>query len=346
LHDKPKISLLLDSGAFTAWTKGKAVDVTVYGKFVAKNQRHLVAAINLDVIIPSDPEKAAELGFENYLKLDEMGAVTMPVFHVGESLKWLDMMMETSGYVGLSATSMRGNGAEVWYTAMHYYASDAEGMPLCRFHGFGDTAPITLTSYPWHSVDSSSWLTGSLCSGSIYLNDKVVPFQPDKEDSKAISSQATGLTRELLAESFAAVGLNPEECLRADLSVPEKRFVRAFTAGVHHMSVPKGLSRKKTFEIDGGLGFLEKGSFPSHLTPVSLSDDINLHLVFGPDPTSFVALAAIGATHALISKAYMSDKQWEEQILPFIYDPLAEIKKPRYATYYAAMNKMMLNPVC
>jgi hypothetical protein len=139
--------------------------------------------------------------------------------------------------------------------------------------------------------------------------------------------------------------LKPEECLRDDLSVPEKRFVRAFCAGIHHMGVPKRLPRRKTFEMESDLGFLDKGSF-SGLIPPALPDDINLHLVFGPDPTSFVALAAIQATHALISKAYMSDKQWETQVLPFIYDPLKEIQEPRYATYYNAMNKMMLNPVC
>jgi hypothetical protein len=345
LSDKPKISLLLDSGAFTAWTKGKEVDLTAYGKFVAENSRHFAAAINLDVIMPDNPAKAAELGFENYLKLDSMGAQTMPVFHVGESLKWLDMMMESSDYVGLSATSMRGNGAEVWYTAMHYYASDENGRPYARFHGFGDTAPITLSGYPWYSVDSSSWLTGSLCSGSVYLNDKVVTFHPDKDTNNSIGAQTPGLTRDLLAEAFFEIGLKPEECLRDDLSVPEKRFVRAFCAGIHHMGVPKRLPRRKTFEMESDLGFLDKGSF-SGLIPPALPDDINLHLVFGPDPTSFVALAAIQATHALISKAYMSDKQWETQVLPFIYDPLKEIQEPRYATYYNAMNKMMLNPVC
>ena len=346
LSDKPKISLLLDSGAFTAWTKGKEVDVDAYGRFVAQNSQHFAAAINVDVIIPESPEKAAELGFANYIKLAEMDAWTMPVFHVGESLKWLDAMMESSDYIGLSATSMRGNGAEVWYTAMHYYASDEKGRPYARFHGFGDTSPITLTGYPWYSVDSSSWLTGSLCSGSVYLNDKVVTFHPDKDTRNSIGTQTPGLTRDLLAEAFFAIGLKPEECLRDDLSVPEKRFVRAYAAGVHHMAAPKNLPRRKTFEMESDLGFLDKLSWGDSLPPATLNDEVNLHLVFGPDPTSFVALASIGATHALISKAYMSDKQWETQILPFIYDPLKEIQEPRYATYYAAMNKMMLKPVC
>ena len=348
MSNKPKISLLLDSGAYTSWTKGKDVDVLAYGKFVAQNKQHFAAAINLDVIMPESPEKAAELGFQNYITLAEMDAWTMPVFHVGEPMKWLDAMMESSDYVGLSATSMRGNGAEVWYTAMHYYASDEKGRPYARFHGFGDTAPITLTGYPWYSVDSSSWLTGSLCSGSVYLNDKVVTFHPDKDTRNSIGAQTPGLTRDLLGEAFFDIGLKPEECLRDDLSVPEKRFVRAYAAGIHHMSVPKSLPRRKTFEMESDLGFLDKGTFLGSVfsKPPMLDDEINLHLVFGPDPTSLVSLAAIKATHALISKAYMSDKQWETQILPFIYDPLKEVQEPRYATYYAAMNKMMLEPVC
>jgi len=88
--------ILLDSGAFSAWTLGIDIDLEKYASWVRqvagyKAVRCLVPS-NLDVIPEPEANKAeleqcAQEGWQNYLRLKELGVEPMPVLHLGEKLR-------------------------------------------------------------------------------------------------------------------------------------------------------------------------------------------------------------------------------------------------------------------
>ena len=49
-----KINLFLDSGAYSAWSKGVTIDIDEYISFIKKNIKYITVYANLDVI--GDPE--------------------------------------------------------------------------------------------------------------------------------------------------------------------------------------------------------------------------------------------------------------------------------------------------
>lgn len=71
--DEIKVNVLLDSGAWSAWTKGAELSVRDYIKFIKDNRRFLWNYISMDVIPGtasrrrdrSDVEKAAKASYEN-----------------------------------------------------------------------------------------------------------------------------------------------------------------------------------------------------------------------------------------------------------------------------------------
>src|SRR5208282_6793352 len=69
--EKPKVRLMMDSGAFSSFTLGKPVSVSEYSDFILKNERYIDESICLDVIEPGNPERAAEAGMKNFLYMKD-----------------------------------------------------------------------------------------------------------------------------------------------------------------------------------------------------------------------------------------------------------------------------------
>lgn len=183
--DKP-ISLILDSGAFSAWSKGAEVDIDAYADFALKYEPDIDLIVNLDVI-PGKPgqmgtalslddiEASARKGYENYRYMLRRGVPKdklIHVFHQGESFKWLQRMVQDIPYIGISPANDRTTEQKVmWLDECMKYACDDKGMPLVKFHGFAVTSLRIMMRYPWYSVDSTSWvMTGRM--GSIMTPQK------------------------------------------------------------------------------------------------------------------------------------------------------------------------------
>ena len=107
-----RVKLMLDSGAFSAWRKGKPIDLREYCDFVKAHKDVIACCVALDVIDPSNPEYAARQSFDNWLYMRSVGIDARPVFHAREDLKWLDMMLDAGAhYIGLSASSIIDDGS-------------------------------------------------------------------------------------------------------------------------------------------------------------------------------------------------------------------------------------------
>jgi hypothetical protein len=140
--------LLLDSGAFSAFQKGKAIDIDALIEEVA-NPRWS-EAVGLDVI--GDP-------IGSRANLDYMrakgGTKAMPVFHIGEPFELLDYYCEHWPKVGLSCRF----GESVPQSIAFYATCFARRWPH-KFHSFGWVSESVLMKFPFHSADSSTWVAG------------------------------------------------------------------------------------------------------------------------------------------------------------------------------------------
>ena len=157
MHDTD--NFFLDSGAFTAFTKGEVINIKEYAHFVTARRDRITVASSLDAI------GDAEQSYRNYRILkDELGVDVIPVFHCREDVRWLCKYLEE----GVPYLALGGMVPETidykrkWLDDLYSrYLTDASRRPITKVHGFGLTVGWLIERYPWFSVDSTTWLNGA-----------------------------------------------------------------------------------------------------------------------------------------------------------------------------------------
>ena len=167
--DGPR-QLMLDSGAFSVWNKGKAVDFNSYLKYAVSTQDKWDVIIVLDQI-PGSPghknvslaerDHCAAISWDRYIAMQKAGIPAdklMAVYHQGEHPKWMKRMADRCPLVGISPANDRSpEEKRVWLNDTMDLACDAHGQPHTRYHGLAVTSPSLMLDYPWDSVDSATW---------------------------------------------------------------------------------------------------------------------------------------------------------------------------------------------
>lgn len=177
----------LDSGAYSAWSRGIEIDLDEYREFIRANADQLDIYASLDVI-PGKPgraatqnerNEAAERSWANYLNMTADGLSPLPVYHYGEDPRFLERMLAhgcsyigIGGLVGVNSTNRRE-----WLDVVFARITDDGGWPIVKTHGFGMTSIPLMFRYPWYSVDSTSWIKAT-AAGGIYL--------PQRRDGKFV----------------------------------------------------------------------------------------------------------------------------------------------------------------
>lgn len=176
--DAPKIKLMLDSGAFSAWKRGVAIDIDEYCDYIKQHQHLLYSYVTLDHI-PGKPNvkrtlaeinHSAELSYKNQQYMKKLGLSPIPVFHMGEDFKWLRRYMDDGEpYIGISpAADLPQPAIRDWLDRAFTVVCDKDGWPKVKTHGFGVASFDLLKRYPWFTADATSWaLTAAY--GSIYV---------------------------------------------------------------------------------------------------------------------------------------------------------------------------------
>lgn len=183
---KRSLDLFLDSGAFTAFTKGVQIDPELYAQFIHQNDFWTVKS-SLDAI--GDPAKSYE-----YLKiLESLGCKVQPVFHAREDEKWLVKYLD-EGYDYIFIGGMVPETTQwltVWLDGLfEKYLCNPDGTARVKLHGFGLTDQLLMFRYPWHSVDSTSWLMTGIFGACVFTTPqglRKVVFSEDSPDAKKFS---------------------------------------------------------------------------------------------------------------------------------------------------------------
>ena len=178
-------SVFLDSGAFSAWQQGQAIDFNQYIDFALesdeKNALWLVAG---DLSVNDDPEKSIEVSEE----LKGLGLPVIPCFHQGENLHFLDYYQDRFGIVALGTKEKTNNKDEVFtwlcdcFDRLSVASKDENGRLKTYIHGY--RLGQYINRFPFDSVDSTSWSnSGDKRNKAIsfsYLNN-FMPWLTDDE---------------------------------------------------------------------------------------------------------------------------------------------------------------------
>ena len=145
----------IDNGAFSLWGKGERIDVAAYLEFVARWSCHPSFAwcVIPDVI---DGDEAGNL--ELIQRWPFAQALSVPVWHMHESLEFLDLLVGRFPRVAVGSSGEFSEPATPrWWTriadAMDI-ACDANGYPKTKLHGLRQMDSTITSVIPYSSVDS------------------------------------------------------------------------------------------------------------------------------------------------------------------------------------------------
>jgi hypothetical protein len=176
--------VLLDSGAFTAFTLGKPIKLADYCAYLIEKQpKHY---FNLDVIGDHDATLA------NYKRMVDKGFNPIPVFGYGGDLKYLREYCAMTDYVALGGlvpvTRFKAKLARWLNHCWQFLSKQRQGDTLVRVHGLGVSSVWALERYPFYSVDSTTWLVGNKFKELILADGKRV--RPNRKLQRTANAHA------------------------------------------------------------------------------------------------------------------------------------------------------------
>lgn len=186
--EQPSMKLFIDSGAFSAYTKGKEIDVDDYIAYLNEYGDYFNVMVQVDYIpgksnVVQDRQvylDAPRISWENFLHMREklnkrLWDRFIPVFHEGEDFKWLENMLtyvDADGnhlaYIGISPHTETTTDRRLIFCKEVFRRIKALN-PQVKTHGFGMTALNILQYIDFTSVDSTTWLKGAIY-GSILVH--------------------------------------------------------------------------------------------------------------------------------------------------------------------------------
>ncbi len=144
----------LDSGAFTAFTQCKVIDIDHYIETIKKANIPYYAA--LDVI--GDYEATAK----NLAYMESKGVNPIPTFHFGSPIPELEKLLLKYDYIALGGLVPHATNRvrlKAWLDLC--FSVITKHKPLVKVHLFGINSLWAWKRYPIYSADATSWVAGS-----------------------------------------------------------------------------------------------------------------------------------------------------------------------------------------
>lgn len=165
---------LLDSGGYSARIRGIEIDVKDYANYLNKHQ--IKVAFNLD----TNDVKETLLN-QDYLE-KSTDTYIIPIYHLSDWLsdehRWL-IEKYVAEYPYISYGGSAGGKVSSLDRKKFLNYAFSHSRDKVRVHGLGMTAEWMITSYPYYSVDSTSWI-----SIARFANSKVYSPEMAKVVSK------------------------------------------------------------------------------------------------------------------------------------------------------------------
>ena len=180
-------NFMLDSGAFTFFSSGNAVDwneyIKKYAAFIKRNNVKLYYELDIDSLI----------GYEKVLyyraKLEDLtGTPCIPVWHKSRGQDEFIKMCEQYKYVALGGIVSK-EITQKEYKYFPYFINTAHKHGA-KIHALGFTNLQGLTKYHFDSVDSTAWVSGNRF-GSIYIFNGKTMVKHDKKEGQRLSDART-----------------------------------------------------------------------------------------------------------------------------------------------------------
>lgn len=197
---------LLDSGGFSARTRGVAIDVHQYADYI---NRHAVRyAFNLDT---SDPEETQR--HQRILEAECPDTLVLPIYHLSDwedpELRGLLDQFIDEGHTYIGVGGVAGEGSPLVLQHNLYRHVFRRTGTHVRVHGLGITSRDLLLRYPWRSVDSTSW-TAPGRYGSSHRDARLRAFENKTYDWQyrvAAKVEETVQLTELVTRVWASRGV-------------------------------------------------------------------------------------------------------------------------------------------
>lgn len=171
--------LFLDSGAFSAFSRGEVIDIDKYIQFVLANKEHIEVYATLDVIGDWEATK------KNTEYIESFGLKPLATFHAGSPLEELIRMCHSYDYIalgGLVPLSMKRGKMKSWLDKC--FGIIMKENPKLKVHGFGVNAVWAWERYPFYSVDATSWLMGGKFRRMVkFENGQLTAFNKYSEEN-------------------------------------------------------------------------------------------------------------------------------------------------------------------
>ena len=221
--------LFIDSGAYSAWSKNKPIDVDDYIKFINENTDKFTLFASVDDI-PGELRRKPTLweqrespakSWHNYLYMREQVKdkdKLLPVFHIGEDFRHLQNMLDATfngehiPYIGLGGTvGLACTVKEDWYKQCFKIIQQSSNANV-KVHAFGMTNLEILENYPFESADSTTWLmaaiNGELCTkyGRICVSQQV-------QHKHSHYNKLPQLVQQQINEQCVLYGTSIEQCM-------------------------------------------------------------------------------------------------------------------------------------
>jgi hypothetical protein len=162
-----KVKLMMDSGAFTAWTKGEQIcreDLANMFSALLDRFGDVIdfTLINLDVIpgrkgVDPTPDQllaAMKQSESNFDWLNEQfEGMVLPVFHQGEPSSYYDHLTEFYQYICLSPRNDLHEKLRIEWSRKFGLRDSTR-----KYHGLAATGLRMMETVNWYSVDSASWI--------------------------------------------------------------------------------------------------------------------------------------------------------------------------------------------
>lgn len=148
---------VMDSGAFSAHNSGADINLNEY---IATCKRLLTEDPTLSEVFVLDVIGDWRASLKNCQTMWKKGVEAIPCFHYGEPWEVLTGIardypkIAIGGCVGISKKEKHDFAGQCF----------ARVWPK-KIHGFGFGSPDSVTLYPFHSIDATTWHTGPSCFG-------------------------------------------------------------------------------------------------------------------------------------------------------------------------------------